>query len=91
VTVSTKPLASKGYDIPLPMLEMAGEQQYMHYSAKKNRTGLRNETKHKLGTIIIIIIIFHHKFRLRWPALVSAFMSYSSLFSGLPGRCVPFG
>jgi hypothetical protein len=35
---------------------------------------------------IIIIIIFHHEFRPRWPVSVSAFTSSSSLFSGLPGR-----
>jgi hypothetical protein len=39
----------------------------------------------------IIIIIFHHEFKLGWPVSVSAFTSSSSLFSGRPGHRFPFG
>jgi hypothetical protein len=42
-------------------------------------------------TELIIIIIFHHKFRPGWPVLVSAVISCSSLLSGRPGRRLPFG
>jgi hypothetical protein len=39
---------------------------------------------------IVIIIIFHHEVRPGWPVSIAAFTSYSSLFIGHPGHCLPF-
>jgi hypothetical protein len=50
-------------------------------------------TVHIIIIIIVIVvdIIFRHEFITGWPVSVSTFTSSSSVFSGRPGRRLPFG